>query len=285
MLHPVLENGIVLILTTCVQNKGRSLSLKTMEDGRVILYSNSVNGRESRINFPWLVFNEKVKVNSVLLRDSTAISDSMLLLFGGIITKGLDGQLKMLGGYLEFFMKPALAVTFLSVKEELEELIQNKLMNPKMDIHAHQELLSAVRLLVSEDQCEGRFVFGQRVLRSGKIGAAAAAPPPVPGMISRNGSGPGGDNAKSQLQTLVTRAGHEAPSYKTKQLNNQFQGIVEFNGMLFTGKPCHNKKLAEKDAAAVALQSMIGGTRVAPKDLNHMSMMLKQSRKKQSRRN
>lgn len=32
----------------------------------------------------------------------------------------------MLGGYLEFFMKPALAVTYLSVKRELEELIQRK---------------------------------------------------------------------------------------------------------------------------------------------------------------
>lgn len=32
----------------------------------------------------------------------------------------------MLGGYLEFFMKPALADTYLSLKRELEELIQKK---------------------------------------------------------------------------------------------------------------------------------------------------------------
>lgn len=34
------------------------------------------------------MFNEKVKVNSVFLRDSTGISDSMLLLFGGNISRG-----------------------------------------------------------------------------------------------------------------------------------------------------------------------------------------------------
>jgi hypothetical protein len=32
----------------------------------------------------------------------------------------------MLGGYLEFFMKPALADTYISLRRELEELIQNK---------------------------------------------------------------------------------------------------------------------------------------------------------------
>lgn len=49
---------------------------------------NSVNARESTIPYPWLVFNEKIKVNTVFLRDSTAVSDSVLLLFGGSISKG-----------------------------------------------------------------------------------------------------------------------------------------------------------------------------------------------------
>lgn len=47
-----------------------------------------MNARDSRIPYPWLVFNEKIKVNSVFLRDSTAVSDSMLLLFGGDISRG-----------------------------------------------------------------------------------------------------------------------------------------------------------------------------------------------------
>lgn len=34
----------------------------------------------------------------------------------------------MLGGYLEFFMNPALADTYLRLKKELEELIQKKVM-------------------------------------------------------------------------------------------------------------------------------------------------------------
>ncbi|ESR64932.1 hypothetical protein CICLE_v10007274mg [Citrus x clementina] len=71
-----------------VVNKEKSIALKTMEDGQVLLYSNSVNAGVPKIPYPWLVFNEKIKVNSVFLRDSTGVSDSVLLLFGGNISRG-----------------------------------------------------------------------------------------------------------------------------------------------------------------------------------------------------
>lgn len=47
-----------------------------------------MNAQEAKIPFPWLVFNEKVKVNSVFLRDSTGVSDSVVLLFGGHVSRG-----------------------------------------------------------------------------------------------------------------------------------------------------------------------------------------------------
>lgn len=49
---------------------------------------NSVNARYQTIPYPWLVFGEKVKVNAVFLRDSTGISDSILILFGGALADG-----------------------------------------------------------------------------------------------------------------------------------------------------------------------------------------------------
>lgn len=56
----------------------------------MILHQNSVNARYDTIPFPWLVFGEKVKVNTVFLRDSTGISDSMLILFGGAVNCGVQ---------------------------------------------------------------------------------------------------------------------------------------------------------------------------------------------------
>ncbi|KHN06713.1 Putative ATP-dependent RNA helicase DHX36 [Glycine soja] len=203
-----------------------------MEDGQVLLYLNSVNAWETKIPYPWLVFNDKIKVNSVFLRDSTAVSDSVVLLFGGSLLKGdADNHLKMLGGYLEFFMEPSVAEMYQSIRRELDDFIQSKLLFPRMGIQWTE-------------------------------------------------SGPEGDNPKSQLQTLLTRAGYAAPIYMTKQLkNNQFQATVEFNGMQIMGQPCNNKKSVEKDAAAEALQWLMGGKQTGREYINHVSMLLKKSKK------
>ncbi|KAK1386969.1 RNA helicase [Heracleum sosnowskyi] len=278
LLRAVICYGLYPGICSIVHNE-KSFSLKSMEDGQVNLYSNSVNARASKIPYPWLVFNEKIKVNSVFLRDSTAISDSALLLFGGSISRGdIDGHLKMLGGYLEFFMEPTTADMYQSSRRELEELIQNKLLNPRMDLHTHHALLSAMRLLLAEDQCGGRFVFNRLVTPNPSIPLVTVVEPQS--MVSRTESGPGGDNSKSQLQTLLTRAGHPAPMYKSKQLdNNQFQSTVEFNGMQIMGKPCNAKKQAEKDAAAEALQWLMGKKHMGREYIDQMSMMLKKSKK------
>uniref|UniRef100_A0A2P2MTU5 DExH-box ATP-dependent RNA helicase DExH5-like n=1 Tax=Rhizophora mucronata TaxID=61149 RepID=A0A2P2MTU5_RHIMU len=146
----------------------------------------------------------------------------------------------MLGGYLEFFMKPAVAEMYQSLRRELDELIQSKVLKP-----------SRASVLTTQ-----------------------------PALISRTESGPGGDNSKSQLQTLLTRAGYTAPIYKTKQLkNNQFRATVEFNGVQIMGQPCSNKKSAEKDAATEALQYLLGGIQPGHEYITHMSMLLKKSKK------
>lgn len=138
----------------------------------------------------------------------------------------------------------------------------------------HHDLLSAVRILVSEDQSKGSFVYGRQVLKPTDIPITKTHPT----MVSRIESGPGGDNSKGQLQTLLARRGHAAPVYTTTQLNNQFKATVEFNGMQITGRPCSNKKSAEKDAAAEALQWLMRETEADRECINHMPTMLKKSK-------
>nr|XP_043605947.1 DExH-box ATP-dependent RNA helicase DExH5, mitochondrial-like isoform X2 [Erigeron canadensis] len=261
-----------------IVHKETSLSLKTMEDGQVFLNSNSVNARDSKIRYPWLVFYEKMKVNSVYLRDSTAVSDSILLLFGGSISMGdVEGHLKMMRGYLEFFMEPEVARMYQILRRELDELFQCKLMNPRMNLPAQHELLSAIQLVLSGDQCSGRFVFDHQVIPSLLSQVPASLPPTQP-LGSEIESGPGGDNSKSQLQTLLARAGYSAPVYKTDFTNNQFSAVCEFNGMQIMGSPCKNKKQAEKDAASKALDWLLGGNRGAREFIDCMSMMMKSNK-------
>ncbi|KAK9668827.1 hypothetical protein RND81_13G089500 [Saponaria officinalis] len=260
-----------------VVNKDKSIMLKTMEDGQVLLNLNSVNAQEPRIPYPWLVFNEKMKVNAVFLRDSTAVSDSVLLLFGGrILRGGVDGHLKMLGGYLEFFMKPALSDTYLCLKRELNELVHIKLTDPKFDIHSFVDLLTAVRMVITEDRCEGRFVYGRQLPTPSKKTTKATS-----AKVNKDSSS---DNSKNQLQTLLHRAGHETPVYKTRQLkNNQFRSTVIFNSLEFVGQPCNNKKQAEKDAAGEAIQWLMGDTPSFQGDISHLSMFMKKTQKKRGK--
>nr|GMD45472.1 DExH-box ATP-dependent RNA helicase DExH3 [Ipomoea batatas] len=228
---------------TSVVHRETSMSFKTMGDGQVLLYANSVNARYQTIPYPWLVFGEKVKVNTVFIRDSTGVSDSILILFGGNLGNGATaGHLKMLDGYLELFMDPSLAECYMNLKEQLDELVQKKLEDPGKDMHKEGKyLMLAVQELVAGDQCEGRFVFGRESKK--------------PKESSNNDwFTKDGTNPKSLLQTLLMRAGHHPPKYKTKHLKtNEFRALVEFKGMQFVGKPKRNKALAEKDAAIEAL--------------------------------
>ncbi|KAI3695788.1 hypothetical protein L1987_78789 [Smallanthus sonchifolius] len=226
-----------------VVHRETSMSFKTMDDGQVLLYANSVNTRFQTIPYPWLVFGEKVKVNTVFIRDSTGVSDSILILFGDGLDNGVSpGHLKMLGGYIDFFMDPTLAESYVNLKQELDQLLQKKLKDPTVDIHKEGKyLMLAVQELLSGDQCEGRFVFGKESKKSSKSNDKDT--------FTRDGANP-----KSLLQTLLMRAGHSPPKYKTKHLKtNEFRALVEFKGMQFVGKPKRNKQLAERDAAVEAL--------------------------------
>lgn len=230
-----------------VVHRESSMSFKTMDDGQVLLYANSVNAKYQTIPYPWLVFGEKVKVNAVFIRDSTGVSDSILILFGGAVAKGgMAGHLKMLDGYIDFFMDPSLSECYLQLKEELDKLIQQKLEDPNFDIHKEGKyILFAVQELAAGDLCEGRFVFGRETSR------ARLRSPEDDGKSNLIKDGM---NPKSLLQTLLMRAGHTPPRYKTKHLKtNEFRAVVEFKGMQFVGKPKRNKQLAERDAAIEAL--------------------------------
>jgi ATP-dependent RNA helicase DHX36 len=67
-----------------------------------------------------------------------------------------------------------------------------------MDLQTSEELLSAIRLLITDDPCSGRFVYGRQEPKSKKAKMMLSS------TSMSNGGGNGGDNPKNQLQTPDT---------------------------------------------------------------------------------
>lgn len=118
----------------------------------------------------------------------------------------------------------------------------------------------AVQELVTADLCEGRFVFGRETKRA-RINSCKTD---NKSKIVKDGTNP-----KSLLQTLLMRAGHSTPKYKTKHLKtNEFRALVEFKGLQFVGKPKKSKQQAERDAALEALGWLTQTSDNCPRDDN-----------------
>lgn len=159
----------------------------------------------------------------------------------------------------------------------------SQLLDPKLKMQSYDELFSAVRLLVSEDQCEGRFVFGHKVSAMSKKAKKAQQGEKVGGDGDGKVGGGGGENSKSYLQTMLVRAGRLSPIYKTTQLkHNQFRSKVIFNGLEFVGQPRGSKKEAEKEAATEALQWLTGESQLTSSTIDSLSGILKTRKKKQA---
>jgi len=75
---------IARLILVCLNNVSFFLFINFCDVGQI-----SVNAKQI-IPYPWLVFNEKIKIREVLIRDSTCVSDSMLILFGGALDNGIQ---------------------------------------------------------------------------------------------------------------------------------------------------------------------------------------------------
>ncbi|XP_047966459.1 DExH-box ATP-dependent RNA helicase DExH3-like isoform X2 [Salvia hispanica] len=230
----VICSGLFPGIVSVVPQNG-TMSFKTMVDGPVFLNANSVNARDDTIQYPWLVFGEKVKVHNVFIRDSTGVSDSILLLFGGKLECGATGgHLQMLEGYIEFFMCPSLAECYLKLKEEADKLLVQKLEHPSMDIHKEGKyLMLAIQELLSGDQCEGRFVFGRYSKK------------PTESHHKERYTG--------LLQTLMMGDGPLSPKYKTKHIKTkEYRALAEFKANAVSRETEEKQALSEKDGDVLA---------------------------------
>ena len=114
------------------------------------IHPKSVNASTAGFEYPFLVYHEKIKTSRSFLVDTTMSSPLALLLFGGDISIDAEKQLLAVDNWLQFTAPARVAVLAKSIRQRLDELLNQKVANPHFDISAHPLVDATVRLLATD---------------------------------------------------------------------------------------------------------------------------------------
>ncbi|XP_072265233.1 putative ATP-dependent RNA helicase DHX57 [Pyxicephalus adspersus] len=120
--------------------KAEELKFVTKNDGYVHIHPSSINYQMQSFDSPYLVYHEKIKTSRVFVRDCSMVSVYPLVLFGGgqinvELRKG-EFLISMDNGWIRFVAAShQIAELVKELRSELDQLLQDKIKNPTMDLH------------------------------------------------------------------------------------------------------------------------------------------------------
>ncbi|XP_054976851.1 putative ATP-dependent RNA helicase DHX57 [Sorex araneus] len=124
-----------------MQPKSEELKFVTKNDGYVHIHPSSVNYQVRHFDSPYLVYHEKVKTSRVFVRDCCMVSVYPLVLFGGgqVSVQLHRGEfvVSLDDGWIRFAAASRqVAELVRELRGELDQLLQDKIRRPSMDLCA-----------------------------------------------------------------------------------------------------------------------------------------------------
>ncbi|KAM6433419.1 putative ATP-dependent RNA helicase DHX57 [Rhynochetos jubatus] len=122
-----------------MQPKAEELKFVTKNDGYVHIHPSSVNYQTRHFESPYLVYHEKIKTSRVFIRDCSMVSVYPLVLLGGgqvhmQLQKG-EFVISLDDGWIRFAAAShQVAELVKELRCELDQLLQDKIKNPSMDL-------------------------------------------------------------------------------------------------------------------------------------------------------
>ncbi|XP_065487852.1 putative ATP-dependent RNA helicase DHX57 [Caloenas nicobarica] len=122
-----------------MQPKAEELKFVTKNDGYVHIHPSSVNYQTRHFESPYLVYHEKIKTSRVFIRDCSMVSVYPLVLLGGgqvhmQLQKG-EFVISLDDGWIQFVATShQVAELVKELRCELDQLLQDKIKNPSMDL-------------------------------------------------------------------------------------------------------------------------------------------------------
>ncbi|KAL6650601.1 hypothetical protein ACP70R_009526 [Stipagrostis hirtigluma subsp. patula] len=126
-------------------------------DGRreVHIHPSSVNHSLKAVQYPFLVFLEKVETTKAFLRDTSVISPYSLLLFGGSMVIQHQTGVVVIDGWLRLSAAAQTAVLFKQLRMTLDAVLKELTRKPEMATFADNEVVrSIIHLLLEEDKAQ-----------------------------------------------------------------------------------------------------------------------------------
>ncbi|KAM6962420.1 putative ATP-dependent RNA helicase DHX57 [Tautogolabrus adspersus] len=136
-----------------MQPKANELRFVTKDDGCVHVHPSSVNYTVRHYNSPYLVYHEKVKTSRVFIRDCSMVSVYPLVLFGGgqvnvELHKG-EFVISLDDGWIRFAASShQVAELVKELRWELDQLLEDKIRNPSMDLCSCPRGSRIIRMIV-----------------------------------------------------------------------------------------------------------------------------------------
>ncbi|CAL5067816.1 unnamed protein product [Urochloa decumbens] len=126
-------------------------------DGRreVHIHPSSVNHSLKAVQYPFLVFLEKVETTKVFLRDTSVISPYSLLLFGGPMVIQHQTGVVVIDGWLRLSAAAQTAVLFKQLRITLDAVLKELTRKPEMATFVDNEVVrSIIHLMLEEDKAQ-----------------------------------------------------------------------------------------------------------------------------------
>ncbi|XP_053567900.1 putative ATP-dependent RNA helicase DHX57 [Bombina bombina] len=122
-----------------MQPKADELKFVTKSDGYVHVHPSSINYQVRHFESPYLVYHEKIKTSRVFVRDCSMVSVYPLVLFGGgqVNVELHRGEflISLDDGWIRFAAASyQVAELVKELRSELDQLLQDKIKNPTMDL-------------------------------------------------------------------------------------------------------------------------------------------------------
>ncbi|XP_048337698.1 putative ATP-dependent RNA helicase DHX57 [Sphaerodactylus townsendi] len=119
--------------------KPGELKFVTKNEGYVHIHPSSVNYQTRHFESPYLVYHEKIKTSRVFIRDCSMVSVYPLILFGGgrinVYLQKNEFVVSLDDGWIRFVAAShQVAELVKELRSELDQLLQDKIKNPSMDL-------------------------------------------------------------------------------------------------------------------------------------------------------